>query len=148
MALTLNDITPVGLCIATQDLFDAKRFQTNFCDNLVLRFRDSNLASKLLNVKRQLNSDEMEKKFIEGHKAAIVSNIDKIISLALSRYAQNDMRLVEEIVSNGKELIDRVLMASNFGQIAMLEPVFKTKVTLPVYELFIESMKRSKIPMV
>lgn len=148
MPLTLNDVTPVGLCIATQDLFDAKRFQTNFCDNLILRFKDSNLVPKLINVKRQLNSSEMEKKFVEGHKIAIVSNIDKIISLVLSRYAQSDLRLVEEIVSNGKELIDKVLMTSSFGQISMLEPVFKAKVTLPVYELFIESMKKSNISMV
>jgi len=148
MSLTLNDVTPVGLCIATQDLFDAKRFQTNFCDNIILRFKDSNLVPKLINVKRQLNASEMEKKFVEGHKTAIVSNIDKIISLVLSRYAQSDLRLVEDIVSNGKELIDKVLMTSSFGQISMLEPVFKMKITLPVYELFISSMKKSNISMV
>jgi len=148
MSLTLNDVTPIGLCVATQDLFDAKRFQTNFCDNIILRFRDSNLMPKLVNLKRQLNSAEMEKKFIEGHKTAIVSNIDKIISLALSRYAQSDLRLVEEIVSSGKELIDKVMMTTSFGQISMLEPIFKTRITLPVYELFIESMKKSNIKMV
>jgi hypothetical protein len=144
MTLTLSDITPMGLCIATQDLFDAKRFQQNFCDNLILRARDKNLEPKLSMLKRELSSTMTEKKFLEGHKTAIINNIDKILSLVSSRYSQIDFRLVQNIVLDGKQLIDKVLYAENFSNIAALEPLFKSKVTLPTYELFIASLKRAK----
>jgi hypothetical protein len=134
----------MGLCIATQDLFDAKRFQQNFCDNLILRARDKNLEPKLSMLKRELSSTMTEKKFLEGHKTAIINNIDKILSLVSSRYSQIDFRLVQNIVLDGKQLIDKVLYAENFSNIAALEPLFKSKVTLPTYELFIASLKRAK----
>lgn len=144
MTLTLSDITPIGLCIATQDLFDAKRFQQNFCDNLLLRARDKNLEPKLTMLKRELNSTSTEKKFLEGHKTAIINNIDKILSLVSSRYSQINFRVVETIVSDGKQLINEVLRADSFEKIAELEPLFKSKITLPVYELFIQYLKKTK----
>lgn len=148
MPLTLSDITPMGLCIATQELFDAKRFQANFCDHTILRTRDQKLEPKLTKLKRELNSIMTEKKFLDGHKTAIISNIDKIISLVSSRYAQINFRLVENIVLNARELMDKVMFANSFDEIAKLEPVFKSKVTLPVYELFIAYMKKSNITVV
>ena len=148
MSLTLADITPLGLCIATQELFDAKRFQSNFCDNLVLRNRDQKLVPRLTSLKRELNSIVTEKKFLDGHKTAIINNIDKIIGLVSSRYLQVDFRLAESIVTSGKELIEKVMFTDNFEQIASLEPSFKTKITLPVYELFIGHMKKSKVSII
>ncbi|HKZ45263.1 MAG TPA: hypothetical protein VJ343_01005 [archaeon] len=148
MPLTLADITPIGMCLATQDLFDAKRFQSNFCDNLLLRARDKKLEPSLNSLKRELSSIMTEKKFLDGHKTAIISNIDKIIGLVSSRYSQVDMRLAEGVVANGRDLIEKVMFADNFEQIARLEPSFKTKVTLPVYELFMAHMKRSKISVI
>jgi len=148
MPLTLHDITPVGLCIATQNLFDAKRFQQNFCDNMLLRSRDKTLEPKIVSLKRELNSSFNQKKFLEGYKVVIVDNMDKIFSIVSSRYASLDLRLVEGIISNGKKLIDKVLSTDNFETIASLESEFKSKITLPVYELFINHFKHSKISIV
>ena len=78
---------------------------------------------------------------LKGHKAVIVSNIDKILSL-VSRYAQINYRTVEDIMTNGKDLIKRVMFADNFDQIASLEPFFKSKINLPTYQLFLEYEKR------
>ncbi len=144
MGITLTDITPVGLCISTQELLDGKRFQQNFCDNVLLRMRDKNLESIVLPVKRELSSSTYQKKFLEGHKTAIVSNIDKIISLS-SRYAVFDVRTVENVITEGKEMIKRVLLSESFEKLAELEPVFRSKITLQVYSLFSESLKRQKV---
>lgn len=148
MAITLHDITPIGLCIATQDLFDAKRFRANFCDALILRSSDKDLGYKLSKLRKELNSVVMGKKFLDGHKTAIISNIDKIASLVSSRYARVDLGLAESVVSSSKQIIQKVLIAETFEDIEKLEPEFKRKVTLPVYELFIGYMKRSKTPVI
>ena len=144
MTLTLHDIMPVGLCVATQELFDAKRFQQNFCDHILLRAKDSELSPSVSNLKRELNSQN-QKKFLEGHKAAIISNVDKIMSLVTARYHSMDMRVSGNVVQNSKDLILRVMYATTFDDIARLEPMFKSGVTLPVYELFMNSMKRSSV---
>jgi hypothetical protein len=123
------------LCIATQELFDTKRFRNNFCDYLLLRTKDLKLSTKVFEIKRQLNSSAMEMKFLEGHKTVIISNMDKIISL-VSRYASIDARRVERIVENARNLIQKVMNAETFEQIAVLEPEFRSNVTLPVYDLF------------
>lgn len=143
--VTLADITPVSLCIATQELFDAKRFAANFGDNLILRARDKELEPFLLQLKRELSISTTQKKFLDGHKTAIISNIDKILGLVSSRYSNINYKSVETIVKNGKEIIRKVLLAGDFDQIAKLEPDFKSKITLPVYGLFVESMKRSSV---
>lgn len=143
MTLTLHDITPVGLAIATQELFDAKRFQLNFCDYLLLRVKDANLSPTVSDLKRELNSAQNQKKFLEGHKTAIISNIDKIMSLVTSRYSSMDMRVSENVINNSKDLIKRVMYATSFDDVARLEPLFKSGVTLPVYELFSNAMKRN-----
>jgi hypothetical protein len=142
MMLTLHDITPVGLCIATQELFDAKRFQQNFCDYLLLRTKDTRLSPPISDLKRELNSQN-QRKFLDGHKAAIISNIDKIMSLVTARYHSMDMSVSENVILNAKDLILRVMYATTFDDVARLEPIFKSGVTLPVYELFMGSMKRS-----
>jgi len=139
MAPTLQSISPVGLCIATEDLFDAKRFQQNFCDGLLLRAKL--LDPKITSLKRDLNSSMLEKKFLEGYKVVIISNIDKILSIVSSRYAAADLRTVEGVVASGKRLINEVLNANSFDRIAQLESEFKSKITLPVYGLFSRSLK-------
>jgi hypothetical protein len=145
MPLTIHDITPIGLCTATQEMMDAKRYQANFCDNLILRARDTKLEPKLTAIKRELNSSTLEKKYLEGHKAAIIHNIDKIMASVSARYAPIDLRAAEGIIASAKELIEKILAAENFDQLAALEPTFKARITLPVYSLFIESMKRAKV---
>ncbi|MBS3055126.1 MAG: hypothetical protein J4452_01395 [Candidatus Aenigmarchaeota archaeon] len=148
MALTLHDITPVGLCVVTGDLFDARRFQSGFCDNTIMKTRDEDLKDKLVSVKRELNSYSTEKKFLDGHKSIIVSNMDKINALVISRFVQQDLKAVESIVVHSKDLMTRVLNASSFDDISALETTFRTKVSLPVYDLFLQYMKKSNIPMV
>jgi len=148
MPLTMQEVIPIGLCVATQDMIDAKRFQRNFADNLVLRARDRTLEPKLTPIKRELNSSIHQKKYLEGHKTAIVNNIDKIIALVASRYTELDLNLVDSIVYNGKLIIEKVLNADSFDKIAELDPVFKSKVTLPVYDLFIRHLKKSRISMI
>lgn len=148
MSLTLHDVTPIGLCIATQDLIDAERFRENFADHLILRDRDKRLESKIKLLKKELMSIMTQENFLQGHKTAIISNIDKIISLVSSRYQQTELKLAECVISNGKNLIEKVMGADSFEEIANLEPLFKKTITLPVYEMFINAMKKSKISMV
>lgn len=143
MPLTIHDITPIGLCIATQELFDVKRYQANFCDNLLLRAKEKDLETVLLPLKREINSSISQKKFLDGHKAVIINNMDKILGLVSSRYSRINFKTVENIVEEGKQLIRKVSYAENFDQIASLEPTFKSKIVLPVYSLFAESMKGS-----
>lgn len=141
--ITLAEITPISLCIATQELFDAKRFAANFGDNLILRAKNKELEPFLLKLKRELSISETQKKFLDGHKTVIISNIDKILGLVSARYSRINYKLVESIVKNGKDLIRKILLADSFDQIAKLESDFKTKITLPTYDLFQETMKRS-----
>ncbi len=148
MPITLNDITPVGLCIATEELFDAKRFRANFCDNILLRTRDKNLEIQIMPIKKQLNALGYQGKFIMGHKTAIINNLDKILSMVTIRYGTKNLKTVDAIVNNGKELIKKVILADTFDQIASLQSLFKSQVSLPVYSLFIESMRKSDVPMV
>lgn len=144
----MQEVIPIGLCITTQDLLDTKRFQQNFGDNLILRARDKTLGQKLMPIKRELNSQLHQTKYLDGHKIAIVNNIDKILALVAARYSDIDLHLVESIVYNGKLIIDKVLVANSFDKIGELEPVFKSKITLPVYDLFIRHLKKSKISMI
>jgi len=141
MALTIHDLTPISLCIATQELFDAKRYKLNFCDYLLLRARDQKLEPRITDMKRDLNSILSSERFLDGHKAAIISNIDKIISLVASRYLRVDLKVTQEVVANAKELLAKVMYASSFEEIGTLEPDFRRKVTLPVYQLFAREMK-------
>ncbi|MEM5772934.1 MAG: hypothetical protein QXL86_01775 [Candidatus Aenigmatarchaeota archaeon] len=136
MALTISDLMPVSLCIATQELLDAKRFRNNFCDFSIFKHKDLKFIGKIIETKRQLNSSSLEKNFLEGHKTVILSNIDKIISSVISRYSNVDARAVERIVESAKEIMGKVLSAENFEQLAVLEPEFKSKITLKVFELF------------
>ena len=144
MTLTMADITPVGLCIATQELFDARRFRQNFGDNVLLRMKDRGIEDIITPFKRELTSDMSEKKFLHGHKAVIASNIDKILSLS-ARYASINATSVGTIVRDGKELMKKVLFAESFDEIANLEPTFRSKVSLSMYSLFLEYSKRHKL---
>lgn len=144
MPITLNDMTPVSLCIATQELFDGKRYRQNFCDNILLRANDKSLEQHIVPLKRELNAMNTQPKFLHGHKAAIISNIDKILSLASARYAKVNYKAVESIVAEGRALIKKVIFSENFQQLDSLESVFKSKVSLPVYSLFMESMKSAR----
>ena len=148
MTLTMQEVIPIGLCIAAQDMIDAKRFQQNFADNLILRNRDRTLEPKITPIKRELNSSTLQKKYLEGHKTAIVNSIDKIIAVVASRYAELDLNLVDSIVYNGKLIIGKVLNADSFEKIAELDSLFKSKITLPVYDLFIRHLKKSRISMI
>ncbi|MEM5834536.1 MAG: hypothetical protein QXQ69_01645 [Candidatus Aenigmatarchaeota archaeon] len=145
MPITLADITPVALCISTQELFDTKRFQLNFCDNLLLRVKDEILEPTLTKIKRELNTKALEKKFLEGYKAVIISNIDKILGLVASRYAKIDLKQTQSVVAEGKDLIERVSLAESFEEIGKLEPIFKSKITLPVYEMFLSYLKQTGV---
>ena len=139
--MTLNDITPVGLCIATDTLFDAKRFLSGFGDNVVLRSRDEALSGPIGRMKREMNTSAGEQKFLDGYKAAIIGNIDRIISAA-TRYMKVDIREAERVVEGGKGLMGQVANASSFDELASLQPEFKRKVMLPVYGLFIKQSRR------
>jgi hypothetical protein len=142
MSITLADVSPIGLCVATQELFDVRRYQLNFCDHLTLRVRERSVEEFVIPMKRELSSDSANKKFLDGHKAVIVSNIDKILSLATSRYSSLNVKSIETIRKDAVALIKEVMFADNFAQIGALEPDFRTKITLPVYEMFLDYMKR------
>jgi len=145
MALTLNDIKPIGLCITTQELFDTKRFLYNYCDGLIIRGKDAQLVNELTVFKRDLNTFRTQLKFLNGYKAIITNNIDKILGIANSRYSRDEPRMVEQLIMNGKDIIKKTLKANNFEEILAMENEFKSKITLPIYELFIKSLKKSNI---
>jgi len=144
MPLTLHDIKPVGLCITTEELFDTKRFMHNYCDGLILRGRDVQLVNDLTVVKRELNMFNTQRKFFDGYKAIITSNIDKILGLISSRYGNIEPRGVERIEMSAKDLIKKILKVRSFEEILGMESEFRSKITLPVYELFLTDMKKSK----
>jgi hypothetical protein len=141
MVLTLHDLIPVGLCIATEDLFDSRRFRENFCDNLILRAKDPKLEPKLTAIKKELNSIVSNRKYLAGHKTAIINNIDKILALVSSRYAKIDLHTVESIIREGKVIVSKVIDSDSFAEIAALEPEFRRKVSLPTYTLFTKSLR-------
>ena len=143
MPLTLHDVKPIGLCITTEELFDTKRFIHNYCDSLILRGKDLQLTNDLTMLKRQLNAFNTQKKFFDGYKAIITSNIDKIISLISSRYKYEPQQ-VEKIKMSAKDIIKKLLGTNSFEEIFGLQNEFKTKVTIPTYELFIKDLKRLK----
>ncbi len=144
MVLTIGDVTPLALCIVTQELFDSRRFRSNFCDNTILRMKDKTLEPIIVRIKKDLNTSALEKKFLEGYKAVILSNLDKIMGIVSSRYSRVDLRLTEVVVTNARKLMDKVMLANSFEEIAKLEPIFKSKITLPVYKMFIEYLKANK----
>ena len=143
----MHDTKPIGLFVATQELFDTKRYLLNFCDGLLLRGNDLALKTKLTAVKRELNAYRTQQKFLEGHKTVIVSNIDKIIGL-VDRYSTANPNEVEEVKRSGREIMQKVLNMGTFDEILKLEDQFKSKITLPVYQLFINDLKRSQIKMI
>ena len=73
----------------------------------------------------------------------LASTIDKIIGLVSSRYTY-ETEAVEKIRMNAKDMIKKVIRAESFEEILGLENEFKTKVTLPTYELFIKDLKKLK----
>ncbi len=147
MALTMHDTKPLGLCMATQELFDTKRYLLNYCDGLILRGEDPRLKRKLELVKRELNTFRTQRKFFEGHKAVIVSNIDKILGL-VDRYSKANPVKVDKVRKDGRELMQRVLEADKFDDILKLEDEFKRKVTHPIYQMFTDDLRKSKIRVV
>jgi hypothetical protein len=144
----MHDIKPIGLCMMTQELFDTKKFILNYCDNILLREKDASLSGKINAIKRDLNSIRTQPKFLDGYKAVLINNIDKIIALVESRYAKTFSDDVELVKKSGKNIIERITNAQSFDEIAILEDVFKTNVVLPTYRLFIDDMKKMKINIV
>ncbi|MFH8080719.1 MAG: hypothetical protein QXO84_02455 [Candidatus Aenigmatarchaeota archaeon] len=145
MSLTIHDIKPIGLCIATQELFDTKKFILNYCDNLLLRGKEPSLASKINTIKRDLNSIRTQPKFLDGYKAILISNIDRIIALVESRYGKTFSDEVDLVKKSGKNIIEKIINAQSFDEISLLEDVFKTNIVHPTYRLFVEDMKKLKI---
>ena len=137
--ITMQELEPLALCMATQNLFD-KRFTSNFGDNIILRSRDPDLEPPLVRIKREMNSMITEQKYLEGHKMNIINNIDRIM-LLVSRYTSIDLRVVEGIVNNGKELIKKVMAAGSFDEIGTMEGAFKSQILLPVYGLYVKQSK-------
>lgn len=137
----MSELEPIALCMITQDLLDTKRFRENFCDNLLLRGKEGDLKSTIFSLKRRLNLPT-KNNFLPGFKSVILNNIDKILYLVPVRYGMIDYKAVEEIVREGKKIIQEVIAAGSFEELAELESKFKSKITLPTYQLFSVKMKR------
>ncbi|MCX6821158.1 MAG: hypothetical protein NTW30_00095 [Candidatus Aenigmarchaeota archaeon] len=148
MALTLHDIKPIGLCITTEELFDTRRFILNYCDGLILRGNDVNLANELTKIKREMNAFRTQNKFLEGYKAIITCNIDKILGLVASRYFKVEPNRVDKIIMDGKTLVKKIINTKGFEEMPVLEAEFKSKITLPIYELFITELKKANITVI
>lgn len=137
MPLTIADLMPLALCLATQELLDTKRFRKSFCDNLLLGQREK-LHPQLLSLKRELNLSETGKKFFDGYKATIISNLDKIIGL-VSRYTKLSPTIIQNITSACKDIMEGILLADSFEKISEFEPKFRSEVTLPLFRLMKEA---------
>jgi hypothetical protein len=116
----------------------------NYCDGLILRGKDVQLINELTVVKRELNMFQTQRKFFDGYRAIITSNIDKILGIVISRYGNIEPRGVERIEMSAKDLIKKVLKTKSFEEILGMESEFRSKITLPVYELFLTDLKKAK----
>lgn len=141
MVVTMHEIAPLGLCMVTEEMLDAKRFLLNFCDNTIIRSEDQRLKSQLTAIKKELNAIRTQPKFFEGYRAVILNNIDRIINLTKSRFEKMDFKIVGHVVNDGKEIMKKVLNAQNFDELMSLAPEFKRKITLKVYELYLKAQK-------
>lgn len=142
MVITMHEVAPISLCMVTQDLFDTKKFLLGFCDNLILRGDDQKLKQKLISIKRELNAYSTQKNFLDGYKAIIINNLDKIITLVKSRFSKINSQSTSQIADNCKKLMEKIMNSESFDDITLLEAEFKKNIMLPVYELFITSLKK------
>jgi hypothetical protein len=148
MPITLNDVKPISLCITTEELLDSKRFLYNFCDTLILRGKDNRLKEDLKSVKKEMNDFRTQLRFLNGYRTVIINNIDKILALINSRYYKTDPVKIDRIAMDGKDIIKKILNVENFEGLIALEPEFKGKITLPIYQFFINEMKKSNIEVI
>jgi len=139
--ITLAELTPIAICIQTDDLFDAKMFQSSFGDHLMLREKNQELSEFLIQMKRELNSTLHQKKFLEGYKLVLIRNLDRIMSLVQSRYSSTDESSVNRVLTVCRQLIKKVLIAESLEKIQELEPTFKKEVLLRVYSLFSKTLR-------
>ena len=144
MPLTIRDMKPVGLCITTEELFDTKRFLGNFCDGLLMSDIDASLKNRINYVKREMNAFRTRSNFLYGYKSILADNIDKILRITTSRYKKSNFKEVNQIIADGREIIRKILNAQEFENIATLEVDFKNKISLPVYHLFLENLRRER----
>jgi len=144
MVVTMHEIAPLGLCMITEEMLDAKRFLLNFCDNIIIRSEDQRLKSQLTTIKKELNAIRTQPKFFEGYKAVILNNIDRIINLTKSRFEKIDFKIVGSVINDGKEIMKKVLNAQSFDELMSLAPEFKRKITLKVYELYLKAQKSTQ----
>ncbi len=144
MPLTIRDMKPVGLCITTEELFDTKRFLGNFCDGLLMADIDSGLKNRINYVKREMNAFRTRNNFLHGYKTILADNIDKILRIVASRYKKSNFKEVNQIITDGRDLVRKILNAQEFENIADLEVDFKNKISLPVYHLFLENLRKER----
>lgn len=142
MPLTLRDMKPIGLCTTTEELFDTRRFLMNFCDGLLMGDIDSSLKNRINFTKRDMNSFRTQGSFLPGYKTIIANNIDRIMRMVDSRFKKSNPSEVNKLLNDGKQMISLILNAQHFDDVAKLEADFKSKISLPVYHMFLGSMKK------
>ncbi len=139
--ITLHESSLLGFCLVTQELLDHKKFILNFCDGVILKSSDTSLKQPLVEMKKELNSFKVQKKFLDGYKAILLYNMDRILNMTVSRFAKVDPKSVEKIVESIKSIMKKVSTLQDFDSFSGLDAEFKKKVTLPIYELYIKSEK-------
>ena len=142
MPLTLRDMKPIGLCTTTEELFDTRRFLMNFCDGLLMANIDSSLKNRINFTKRDMNAFRTQGNFLHGYKTIIANNMDKIMKIAESRFKKSNPSETNKLLADGKEMVRAILNAEHFDDIAKLETDFKNKISLPIYHMFLGSMKK------
>ncbi len=145
MPITMNELSPIALCVATADMFDTRRYLLNFADNLTLRIRDRGLERELIPLKRELGTLSAQRKFIDGYKIVLINNIDRILAMVENRYLNINLKSVQGIIESGKILVSKILISESFESIENLSSTFRNKIMLPTHSLFVESMKRSGV---
>src|SRR3989338_2505977 len=141
MTITMHDIKPIGLCVSTLELFDTRKFLLNYCDGQLIKGDDKNLVNRINEFRKELSRSQL--KFLEGYKAIVASNIDKIIALVEARYGKTYSPDVGVVKKSGRKMIDMILNAQGFEMISSLENEFKTNIMQPTHRLFIDEMRKS-----
>ena len=141
---TLHEMRLLALCQVTYELLDVKKFLLGFCDGILLSSDEKNdiLKRLLSEVKKELNSFRVQKKFFDGYKAVVLSNMDKIINLVQARFQKMYPREVENILASLRDFMKKILNATDFEKLVGMDAKFKREVLLPIYELHLKQEKK------
>ncbi len=139
--INLADLEIISYCQAVQELLDSSRFRKGFSDNILLKFKVTEIETQIKKLKNELLITSPSK-FFPGYKIVIIDFLDRIIALVNSRFSNINLAKVKEIEAYCKDLMKKILNATSFEEIENYKEYFKRNIYLNVYELFLEYIKK------